>query len=101
MGKCRCKMPPGVVIKPDGINEFDPCVYELKEIHHNVTVEILQCKECGHISIGWYAQEDTESEYLSEIRDELPDDDDQGITIQIRKEETEEDENDETRNVEG
>lgn len=55
----KCSFGPGVTIKPDGINELDPCDYELIEKHGNVTVEILRCKKCGHIEILWHRQEDT------------------------------------------
>lgn len=49
-----------VTIKPDGVNDLDPCVYELMEKHRNVTVEVLRCPKCGHIEILWHRQEDTE-----------------------------------------
>lgn len=56
----KCNFGEGVTIKPDGINELDPCDYELMEKHRNVTVEILRCKKCGHIEILWHRQDDTE-----------------------------------------
>jgi hypothetical protein len=56
----------GVTIKPDGVNELDPCKYQPIEIHRNVTVEVLRCKVCGRIEIGWMRQEDTESEVLTD-----------------------------------
>lgn len=49
-----------VSIKPDGINEIDPCLYETVETHRNVTVEILRCKKCGHVEVLWKRQENTE-----------------------------------------
>lgn len=55
----KCKMPDGLVIKPDGINELDPCVYEPIEEYGNVTVTISRCVNCGHIDISWQRQEDT------------------------------------------
>lgn len=55
--KCRDN---GIVIKPDGIHELDPCVYEEIQRLKNVTVSVLRCKRCGHIEITWYRQEDTE-----------------------------------------
>ncbi len=61
MDKCCL---PGMTIKPDGINELDPCKYEVTEIHRNVTVEILRCQKCGHMEISWYRQEDTEDEII-------------------------------------
>lgn len=58
----KCSFPDGVVIKPDGIHELDPCVYETIETHRNVTVKVLRCKKCGHLEVSWYKQENTESE---------------------------------------
>lgn len=57
---CKCQFPGGVVIKPDGVNELDPCIYEEVERYANVTVSINRCKVCGHVSIEWMRQEDTE-----------------------------------------
>lgn len=56
----KCCWPEGMVIKPDGINELDPCVYEDIEIYTNVTVIVSRCKNCGNIDIRWMRQEDTE-----------------------------------------
>ena len=69
MAKCRCRMPDGIDIKPNGINSLDPCAYVLKEIHRNVTVEITQCVNCGHVSVGWFPQENTEDEYFDELEE--------------------------------
>lgn len=51
-----------VIFKPDGVNELDACEYEEIERHTNVTVSILRCKKCGHISIGWERQDNTDEE---------------------------------------
>lgn len=59
MGK-KCSFGVGVTVKPDGTNELDPCIYETKEIHANVTVYVRQCPKCGSIDISWERQEDTE-----------------------------------------
>ena len=67
MKSSPCKLPEGVEIKPDGIHPVSPHLYKTKEIHRNVTVEVSQCTVCGDISIGWYRQEDTESEYIEEL----------------------------------
>ncbi|MBR1620132.1 hypothetical protein IJ674_09600 [bacterium] len=48
---CKCSFPDGITIKPDGINELDPCIYEEVEVHHNVTVRVLKCRKCGHIEL--------------------------------------------------
>lgn len=55
----RCQFPGGVILKPDGVNELDPCIYENVERYANVTVTVSRCKVCGHVSIGWERQEDT------------------------------------------
>lgn len=60
MADHKCSFPDGVVIKPDGIHELDPCFYEVSEMYRNVTVRVLKCKRCGHVEISWYAQDNTE-----------------------------------------
>lgn len=57
---CKCTLPNGMIIKPDGVNELDPCIYEEIERYANVTVSINRCKNCGNIDISWFRQEDTE-----------------------------------------
>lgn len=39
---------------------LDPCKYKVAEVHKNVTIEVLKCAICGHVSIGWRRQENTE-----------------------------------------
>lgn len=56
----KCSFSDGVVIKPDGVNELDPCIYKDIEKYANVTVTIAKCIKCGHIDISWERQEDTE-----------------------------------------
>lgn len=56
----KCEFPNEMVVKPDGINELDPCIYEEIERYANVTISISRCKVCGNINISWYRQEDTE-----------------------------------------
>ena len=60
----KCSFGEGITIKPDGINELDPCLYEDIEIWHNVTVIVSRCKRCGHIELSWLKQEDTEGGVL-------------------------------------
>lgn len=48
-----------VTIKPNGIDELDPCIYQVIEEYENVTVSVLQCKNCGHVEIVWRRQDDT------------------------------------------
>ena len=56
----KCTFPDGVTIKPDGVHDLDPCLYEVVERYVNVTVEVRRCKRCGNIDIAWRAQENTE-----------------------------------------
>ena len=56
----KCKFPEGIIIKPDGKNELDPCIYEDIDKYSNVTITISRCVKCGHIEISWERQEDTE-----------------------------------------
>lgn len=56
----KCEFPNGMVVKPDGINELDPCEYEEIEKYKNVTISISRCRKCGNINISWFRQEDTE-----------------------------------------
>ena len=49
-----------VIVKPDGVNELDPCDYQIVEKYSNVTIEILRCKKCGHMEVLWHRQDDTE-----------------------------------------
>lgn len=55
----KCGDCSNVIIKPDGINELDPCFYEVVEAYENVSIEILKCKKCGHTTISWKRQENT------------------------------------------
>lgn len=55
----KCEFPDGIVIKPDGVNELDPCVYQEVEKYANVTVTVLRCMKCGHIEIEWHRQPNT------------------------------------------
>lgn len=51
---CKCSMPDGLVIKPDGVNELDPCLYQTEEVYTNCTVEVSRCQKCGSYNINWY-----------------------------------------------
>ena len=66
MEEKKCSFPEGIEIRPDGVHALDPCIYEVVEVHKNVTVEVRRCKNCGHTDIAWYRQEDTEDIELSE-----------------------------------
>lgn len=57
---CKCKWPEGVTIKPDGVHELDPCIYETQEIWSNVVIIVSKCRKCGDISLSWIKTPDTE-----------------------------------------
>ena len=59
-GLKKCCFPAGVTIRPDGVNELDPCRYREVERYKNVTVRVLRCTRCGHTEVTWVRQEDTE-----------------------------------------
>lgn len=56
----KCQFPDGITIKPDGVHELDPCVYEETECYKNVTVHIHRCIHCGHTEVSWSLQDNTE-----------------------------------------
>ena len=58
-GKAVCKHN-GITIKPDGIHPLSQHLFVEEECLKNVTVQILRCRKCGHVSIGWYRQANTE-----------------------------------------
>ena len=62
---CKCQFPSGATIRL-GDRVLDPCQYVLSEIHKNVTVEIIKCKVCGDVSVGWRRQENTEDILIEE-----------------------------------
>lgn len=76
MSQCLCKKcqpPDGVIIGIPYNGEVftvDTCQYEDMEIHRNVTVTVSQCPKCGHVSISWKRQEDTESEIIKPLKDD-------------------------------
>lgn len=59
MKLCKCKYPDGIMIKPDGVNELDPCLYETDRILTNCTVIISKCTKCGNIDVSWKRTDDT------------------------------------------
>ena len=60
MNMHKCEFTNGITIKPDGVHELDPCIYQEIEKYANVTISIRKCKNCGNIDIVWYRQDDTE-----------------------------------------
>lgn len=49
----KCQFPNGVTVKPDGVHELDPCIYEELEVIENCTVRLLRCKYCGNEEWEW------------------------------------------------
>ena len=68
MGKC--KFPDGITVKPDGVNELDPCIYKDVKIITNATVTISRCVNCGNYEIMWQKSEDSEVIYLDPEEEE-------------------------------
>ena len=60
----KCKWEDGLIIKPDGEHELDPCIYRDIAIYHNVTIIISKCVKCGHTIFTWVKQDNTEQEDL-------------------------------------
>ena len=42
-----------MTIRPDGVNELDPCLYDEIETVRHCTVHVMRCVRCGHIEISW------------------------------------------------
>ena len=49
-----CDLNGWLEFKPDGQNTVSLHDYEEVEVIENVTVQILRCKRCGHLSIGYW-----------------------------------------------
>ena len=61
----KCSWRDGISIKPDGIHEADPCLYqEIDRVEH-CTIHVLRCVRCGHIEITWERECTDESSNLS------------------------------------
>lgn len=63
---CKCQFPDDAEIRI-GNAILDPCKYGVAEVHKNVTIEVLKCKVCGHVSIAWRRQNNTEDIIMEEI----------------------------------
>lgn len=89
----KCSFPDGIVIRPDGVNVLDPCLYVRKETHKNVTVYIDQCSVCGHTIVSWDYQDNTESNIHGELKEDPTEDDfiQQVIEIEELEEDNEND----------
>ena len=58
--KEKCHFPDGIIIKPDGENELDPCTYETVKVLTNCIIEICRCKRCGNESVSWRRTNETQ-----------------------------------------
>lgn len=59
----KCTFGEGITIKPDGMNELDPCCYETVEEYKGCTVRVLRCKKCGHTEIEW--EKENEEQWIN------------------------------------
>ena len=59
MPQHKCSFGDGITVKPDGRNELDPCLYQEIGTYENVSVHILRCVRCGHITVEWERQDNT------------------------------------------
>lgn len=48
---------------------IEDCLFEVCEVHKNVTVVVCRCRKCGKIDIGWERQDNTIDEYYERIDD--------------------------------
>lgn len=62
----KCEFPNGTKAVQIGNVKLDPCQYVVAEAYRNVTVEVLRCRVCGAVSIGWRRQENTEAIIMEE-----------------------------------
>jgi hypothetical protein len=56
----KCSWGKDIIFKPDGEHELDPCIYQDVQIIKNATVIVSQCVKCGHVTVGWKLQENSE-----------------------------------------
>ena len=56
----KCSFGEGITVKPNGVDELDPCKYVVEEEYMNVTVRVLKCRKCGHVEIEWERQQNTQ-----------------------------------------
>ena len=57
MNEKKCRLSDGISIKPDGVNDIDPCVYESIETMRfskaPIEVRLDRCMNCGYYEISW------------------------------------------------
>lgn len=55
----ECQFPDSFDFNIGGV-QVDPCSFEEVETLKNVTVQILRCRKCGKVTVGWMRQDNTE-----------------------------------------
>ena len=68
----KCKFPNDEKVYIGDI-ELDPCVYEVVEVHHNVTVRVLRCKNCGHVEVEWTRDNNDDDDFDPECSIDIDD----------------------------
>ena len=57
---CKCTLPAGLTIKPDGVHQLVAGLFETEQVFTNCTVEVSRCKHCGEYELSWYRTAATE-----------------------------------------
>lgn len=57
---CKCTLPAGLTIKPDGVHQLAAGLFETEQVFTNCTVEVSRCKHCGEYELSWYRTAATE-----------------------------------------
>ena len=57
---CKCTLPAGLTIKPDGVHQLAAGLFETEQVFTNCTVEVSHCKHCGEYELSWYRTAATE-----------------------------------------
>ena len=57
---CKCTLPAGLTIKPDGVHQLAAGLFETEQVFANCTVEVSRCKHCGEYELSWYRTAATE-----------------------------------------
>lgn len=50
----------GPIVDGDVIEGPGDCVFQDEHVYRNATVEVLECQNCGYVSVWWKPQPDTE-----------------------------------------
>lgn len=57
---CKCTLPAGLTIKPDGVHQLAAGLFETEQVFTNCTVEVSRCEHCGEYELSWYRTAATE-----------------------------------------